>query len=74
MADPINQIFNKIEDLTKVGELSDKPFTENQLIDFVFIIINKYRAFRSDIREWICCPENKKKLRQLQPSLHRSIY
>ena len=60
MADPINQIFNEIEDLAELGELSNKPFTESQLIDFGFIIINKCRAFRNDVREWIRRPEKEK--------------
>ena len=60
MADPIDQIFNEIEDLAELGELSNKPFTESQLIDFGFIIINKCRAFRNDVREWIRRAENEK--------------
>ena len=27
MADPIDQIFNEIEDLAELGEFSNKPFT-----------------------------------------------
>lgn len=56
ISDPIDTIFNEIEDLAELGELSNKPFSETQLVDFGFIIFNKCRAFRSDIREWIRRP------------------
>ena len=56
LSDPLDTIFNEIEDLAELGELSNKPFSETQLVDFGFIILNKCRAFRSDIREWIRRP------------------
>ena len=60
ISDPIDTIFNEIEDLAELGELSAKPFSESQLIDFGFIIINKCRAFRSDIRAWMRRPDHEK--------------
>ena len=68
--EPIDSIFNKIECSAKLGELSGKPFTESQLIDFDFIIINKCRAFRSNICDWMRRPIYKKKLHQLQIPFH----
>ena len=53
LSDPIDTIFNQIEDLAELGELSARPFSDTQLTDFTFIIANKNRAFREDIRTWI---------------------
>ena len=49
LSDPIDTIFNRIEDLAELGELSSRPFSDTQLTDFAFIIVNKNRAFREDI-------------------------
>ena len=38
LSDPINTIWNNIEDL---ADLALRPFSEQQLTDFTFIIINK---------------------------------
>ena len=41
LSDPIDMIWNKIEDLAKLAELTLRPFSEQQLTNFSFIIINK---------------------------------
>ena len=53
LSDPIDTILNKIEDLAELGELSSRPFSDTQLTDFSFIIVNRNRAFREDIRLWM---------------------
>ena len=56
LSDPIGSIWNKIEDLAELTELALRPFSEQQLTDFAFIIINKQRAFRNDVRAWMRLP------------------
>ena len=53
LSDPIDTIWNKIEDLAELAELALRPFSDQQLTDFAFIIINKQRAFRDDVRQWM---------------------
>ena len=41
LSDPIDTICNKIEDLAEFAKLALRPFSEQQLTNFAFIIINK---------------------------------
>ena len=50
LSDPVDTIPNKVEDLAELVELANCLFTEQQLTDFAFIIVNKKRAFRDNIR------------------------
>ena len=56
LSTPINTIWNKIEDLAELAELANRPFMEQQLTDFAFIIVNRQRAFCDDIRTWMRLP------------------
>ena len=56
LSDPVDTIWNKIEDLAELAKLTLRPFTEQQLADFAFIVINKQRAFREDVRAWMRRP------------------
>ena len=57
--EPIDTIFNAIEDLAEIGELAGKPFTDPQLVDYCFVIAHRNRAFCTDIRDWMRKPEHK---------------
>ena len=53
---PIDGIFNAIEDLQELAELSDVPYTPSQIVNLGFIIMNSHRMLRSDVRKWIRKP------------------
>ena len=53
---PIDGIFNSIEDLQELAELSGVPYTPSQIVNLGFIIMNSHRMLRSDVRKWIRKP------------------
>ena len=53
---PIDGIFNAIEDLQELGFLSGVPYSSSQIVNLGFIILNKHRMLRSDVRKWIRKP------------------
>ena len=46
---PIDGIFNSIEDLQELAELSGVPYTPSQIVNLGFIIMNSHRMLRSDV-------------------------
>lgn len=56
ISEPIDDVFNRIDDLAELAELAERPFTDKQLTDFGFIIFNRQRAFRDDVRSWLKRP------------------
>ena len=49
---PINVIFNKVEDLSDLSTAARAEFTEQQLINIAYVIINKTGKYQPYIREW----------------------
>ena len=49
---PVDNIFNKIEDLLEYGELAHCPFTQLQAIALAYNIINKTGKFRETVKSW----------------------
>ena len=58
---PIDGIFNSIEDLQELAELSGVPYTPSQIVNLGFIIMNSHRMLRSDVRNWIRKPAVEKR-------------
>ena len=53
VSEPIDTIFNAVEDLCEVAELADSAYTPKQQVHIGYIIISKQRIFRADIRKWM---------------------
>ena len=51
-AQPINIIFNSIDDLVEYGRASEAELTQSQTINLSLIILNKKWIFKDDIRAW----------------------
>ena len=59
LEEPTDIIFDAVEDLLEIGELSGRPYSAQQIFDLGCIILSKNRIFRSDIRKWVRKPEDK---------------
>ena len=55
-AHPIDVIFNKVEDLSNLSSAARANFTEQQLINIAYVIINKTGKYQQYIREWSRLP------------------
>ena len=51
ISDPIDDIFNAVEDLCEIAELANDPYSERQQVKIGFLILNMQPIFRSDIRK-----------------------
>ena len=69
LVEPANHIFDAIEDLAEIGEISHKPYLDHHLVDIGFIIINKNRASRQNIGDWLHKPEHKQTWASLKTPL-----
>ena len=49
---PVNNVFNKIEDLLEYGDMATCPFTQPQAMSKAYNILNKTGKFRESIKEW----------------------
>jgi hypothetical protein len=58
--DPIDVVFNAVEDYVDFAELGQQPLTQRQTIAKAYVILNKTRRFKNDITEWNRQPENQK--------------
>jgi len=57
ITNPIDSIFNEIEELSEYAEAAETPYSPNQLIDIGYIIISKNMAFQQDVRAWLRRPK-----------------
>ena len=51
ISDPIDYIFNAVEDLCETAELSQSPYAARQQVSIGYLIIIKQPVFRSDLRK-----------------------
>ena len=51
LEEPINIIFDAVEDLVEIEELAGRPYTPEQAIDLGYIILSKTWFFRGEIRK-----------------------
>ena len=49
---PVDNIFNKIEDLLEYGDLAQCPFSQPQAIAKAYNLINKTGKFREAVKAW----------------------
>jgi len=57
---PIDAIYDSIEDLQELAELSCDPYTSSQIVNLGFVIMNSFRMLLSDVRKWLRKPAMKK--------------
>ena len=56
----IDVIFNKVEDLSDLSVAARANFTEPQLINIAFVILNTTEKYQPYIREWAHLPPDQK--------------
>ena len=49
---PVDIIFNQVEDLVEFSEMANCPFSNSQMINIAYTIINKTKCFRDGIIAW----------------------
>ena len=49
LEEQMDVIFPAVGYLQELAELTDRPFTPQQIIDIGYFIVSKHRIFRSDI-------------------------
>ena len=54
LSQPIDIIFNALDDLADFADLSDSPFTERQIIAKAFMILNRTQRFEQALLAWKC--------------------
>ena len=60
VSEPINTIFNAVEDLCRVVELSGSPYASRQQVNIGYLIFNKEPIFRGDVHKWMRKPATEK--------------
>ena len=61
VSDPIDDIFNSVEDLCKIAELTNFPYSARQQFNIGYLIVSKQPIFRSDVRRWMRKPTTNKR-------------
>ena len=51
-AQPIDIIFNSIDDLVEYTRAAETELTQSQKINLVLVILNKQQIFKDDIHAW----------------------
>ena len=51
-ADPVDLLFVEVDKLADVFELQQNPLTEIQIIEMAYVVIERAKAFKKDLREW----------------------
>jgi methyl-accepting chemotaxis protein len=49
---PIDVVFNAVEDFADFADLGHQPLTPRQTISKAYVILNKTRRFKTDITDW----------------------
>ena len=56
ISDPIDNIFNAVEDLCEIAEFAKTPYSARQKVNIGFLIVSKHPIFQSDSRKWMRKP------------------
>ena len=56
VSEPIDDIFNAVEDLCEIAEFAETPYSSRQQVNIGYLIVNKQPIFRSDVRKWMRKP------------------
>ena len=52
LSQPVDIIFNAIEDLSALAEHASSPMTQQQMIDLAYLIFAKHPILQQDLRTW----------------------
>ena len=52
--EPIDTVFNAVDDVRAITELENYPYTAMQMVDMTYIDINKPPILRSGVRRCLC--------------------
>ena len=53
VSEPIDIIFNAVEDLCEIADLAGCPYSPRQQVNIGYLILQKQPIFRSDVRKWM---------------------
>ena len=56
ITDPIDDIFNAVEDLCEIAEFAESPYSPRQQVNIGYLIVNRQPIFRGDVRKWMRKP------------------
>ena len=51
--EPVDVIFQSIDDLRETGELAGKPYTPQIMIGLGYMVVANLPIFRDNIRRWL---------------------
>ena len=68
VSEPIDIIFNAIEDLYKIADLAGCPYYPRQQVNIGYLILQKQPIFRSDVRTWMRKPTVEKNMVKIHQS------
>ena len=58
--DPIDLLFVEIDDLVDILQLQDNALSQKQILDMDYIIIERSKVFKKDLRDWNKKQDNQK--------------
>lgn len=50
--DPVDLLFVEIDELADVYTLQKNPMTDTQLVEIAYVVIEKAKSFKKDLRDW----------------------
>ena len=56
ISQPVDTVFNAIEDLAELAERTVSPMSAQQMIDLAYVIFAKQPILQHDLHLWNCCP------------------
>jgi hypothetical protein len=56
VSQPVDTVFNCIDDLSELADHSGSPMSPQQMIDLAYIIFAKQPILQQDLRLWNCKP------------------
>ena len=52
ISQPVDMVFNAIQDLVELSDQANSPMTENQMVDLAYVIFAKQPILQQDLRLW----------------------
>ena len=52
ISDPVDDILNTVENLCKISEFAQTPYSARQKVNIGYLIVSNHPIFRSDLRKW----------------------
>ena len=71
-AQPIDIIFDTIDDLVEYARLAEAELTQSQAINLALVILDRQRIFKDNIRVWKCTNQAYKTWDNLKHGFHEA--